>query len=349
LDNVIQIGECCIGDDCPCFIIAEAGVNHDGSLENALKLVDAAAEAGVDAVKFQLFRVDEQVSVAAPTAEYQQDNSGAKSMAEMAISYDLPWEAHREILEHCRKRGIKYMSSCFDQRAVDFLIELGGDCIKVGSGELTNYPLLSYMAKTGLPILLSTGMSTLEDVAGAVAHIQNSGDSPLALFHCVSNYPANPKSINLRAIQTLAQAFQVPVGYSDHTEGVAVAAASVAMGACIIEKHFTLDRSLPGPDHKMSLDPDQLKELVCAVRDAEAALGDGLKRPQPEELPILEVARRSLVASRFIARGEKLSDNNLTLKRPGTGIDPRAFDFVCGRSASVDISSDTLITWGMLK
>lgn len=349
MGQVIKIGDRFIGANYPCFVIAEAGVNHNGCLSNALKLVDAAAAAGADAVKFQLFRVEEQVSASAPTAEYQSGGSGKKSMLDLASSYELPWPSHRKILAHCRKRGIKYMSSCFDRKAVDFLIELGGDCLKVGSGELTNYPLLAYMASTGNPILLSTGMSTLEDVAGAVDHIQRNGNSPLALFHCVSNYPANPKSINLRVIQTLAQAFDLPIGYSDHTEGTAVAAASVAMGACIIEKHFTLDRSLPGPDHKMSLEPTGLKELVSAVRDVEDALGNGIKRPQLEEFPIRDVARRSLVASRLIVKGEKLNSDNLTLKRPGTGIDPRAYSFVCGRPVVNDIAIDTPITWEMLK
>ena len=337
-----------IGSGYPCFIIAEAGVNHNGSLERALKLVDAAKEAGADGVKFQLFRADEQVSRVAATANYQRNRTGTKTMLEMAKSYDLPWEDHHPIVEHCHKLGIVYMASCFDKLAVDFLMSMGGSCLKVGSGEITNYPLLAHMAATGKPILLSTGMCTLEDVAGAVNHIREHGDSQIVLFQCVSNYPADPATINLRAMQTMATAFRVPVGYSDHTLGNAVAVAALALGACMIEKHFTLDKTLPGPDHAMSLEPAKLHDFIKAIRGAESALGDGIKQPHPGEVDNRMLTRRSLVSLRCIHAGEKLDDDNVTFKRPATGVDPRLWYVARGRTVAVDIPVDVPITWEML-
>ncbi|HEV7860365.1 MAG TPA: N-acetylneuraminate synthase [Pyrinomonadaceae bacterium] len=348
MTSKIQIGERMIGDGEPVLIIAEAGVNHNGQLEKALELVSVARAAGADAVKFQLYRPEEQVSQAARTAGYQREQTGADHMLEMARSYELPWEAHHAIAARCREAGIAYMSSCFDREAVDFLVQLGGECIKVGSGEITNYPLLAHMSATGLPILLSTGMSTLSDVAGAVEHIHASGPGSLALFQCVSNYPADPATVNLRAMLTMRQAFNVPVGFSDHTHGSAVAVAAVALGACMVEKHFTLDKSLPGPDHAMSLDPSELRAYVKAIRTAESALGDGIKRPVESELETLRAARRSLVSARIIHAGESLDESNVTLKRPATGIDPRLWQTVRGRVAATDIPPDVPITWKML-
>jgi N,N'-diacetyllegionaminate synthase len=347
--NKIRIGERTIGDGERVFIIAEAGVNHNGSLEKALELVDVAHAAGADAVKFQLYRAAEQVSQAAETADYQREKTGAHAMLEMARSYDLPWSAHHAIAAHCRDVGIKYMASCFDRQAVDFLVELGGECIKVGSGEITNYPLLNYMSEHGAkPILLSTGMCTLGDVAGAVEEIRTHGNAPLALFQCTSNYPAPPATANLRVMKTLAETFNVPVGFSDHTIGHTIAAAAVALGACLVEKHFTIDKTLPGPDHAMSLDPHELRDYVAAIRAVESALGDGIKQPSADELKTLKVARRSLVSARAIAAGERLDESNVTLKRPATGIDPRLWDTVRGRQASTDIPGDVPLTWEML-
>jgi sialic acid synthase SpsE len=338
-----------IGPGHPCFIIAEAGVNHNGSLERALQLIEIAHAAGADGVKFQLFQVEEQVSHITPTAVYQQEHTGAESMAELAKSYDLPWEAHRIIAARCQEIGIHYMASCFDSLAVDFLIhQLGGACIKVGSGEITNSPLLAHMARTGKPILLSTGMSTLADVAGAVEHIRANGNSPLILFQCTSNYPADPATINLRAMQTMALAFGVPVGFSDHTKGNAVAVAAVALGAALVEKHFTLDKTLPGPDHAMSLDPGELRTFVAAIHTAETAFGNGIKQPHPSEMDTRRVARRSLVSARVIHTGERLDETNTTLKRPAIGIDPRLWEAVRGRAAATDIPADVPITWDML-
>lgn len=346
--TAVEIAGRKIGPGEPCFIIAEAGVNHNGSLEKALELVDVAHTAGADGVKFQLYRVQEQISRAAPSAEYQKARTGLATMAEMAQFYDLPWAAHRAIAARCRELDIRYIASCFDMQAVDLLLELGGDCIKVGSGEVTNYPLLAYMSSTGKPILLSTGMCTLEDVAGAVEQISHHGDSPVVLLHCVSSYPADPAAVNIRAMQTMAEVFGLPVGYSDHTLGSTVAATAVALGACVVEKHFTLDKTLPGPDHAMSLEPAELRDFVAAIRTAESALGDGVKRPHPSELATQTVARRSLVSARRICAGEKLDDANVTLKRPASGIDPRLWEATRGRRAAQDIESDVPITWEML-
>jgi N-acetylneuraminate synthase/N,N'-diacetyllegionaminate synthase len=344
----IEFAHGSIGPGYRCFIIAEAGVNHNGDLKMALELVNAAHKAGVDAIKFQLFRANEQVSQTASTADYQLAATKSRTMLEMAKSYDLPWEAHHIIAKHCSEIGIVYLASCFDRQAVDFFLEIGGECIKVGSGEITNYPLLEYMTKTGKPILLSTGMSTLQDVAGAVELIWKKGHSPLALFQCTSNYPADPDTINLRAMKTLEQAFQVPVGYSDHTIGIEIPLAAVALGANLLEKHFTLDRKLPGPDHAMSIEPDDLKDLVEKIRSVESALGDGVKKAQQEEISTQRVARRSLVTISAIKAGETLSEFNVTLKRPGTGIDPRLWEYIQGRKAKVEIPADIPITWEMI-
>lgn len=346
--KAFQVGGKTVGPGHPCFVIAEAGVNHNGDLAMARRLVEAAAEAGADAVKFQLYDAAEQVSRAARTAGYQRDRTGEDDMLSMAAGYDLPWEAHFELAEHCRAVGIHYMSSVFDRRAADFLLRLGGDAFKIGSGELTNEPLLRYLAGLGKPILLSTGMSTLEDVAGAVERLRAHGDPPLLLFQCVSCYPAPPETANLRAMAVMAQAFGVPVGFSDHTPGSTVAVAAVALGASMVEKHFTLDRTLPGPDHAMSLSPAELREYVAAVRDAEAALGDGIKRPHPEEIPVREVARRGLVSGRDLRAGEVLGDDNVAFKRPALGIDPRFWETVRGRRLRVDVPADTPVTWEML-
>ena len=332
------------------YIIAEAGVNHNGKLEKALELIDVAYAAGANAVKFQLFNVKEQVSKGTNNAPYQRRGTGKKSMIDMAKSYDFPWEEHKILVAHCNEVGIKYMSSCFSKKAVDFFInDLGGDCIKVGSGELTNHPLLRYMSKTGKPIILSTGMSTLEDVRDAVIAIRANGISPLILLHCVSNYPATAKEINLNAINTLASEFNVPVGYSDHSEGNNASIAAVALGAKVIEKHFTTDKSLPGPDHAISLEPKELEEFVKAIRMTEEMLGNGIKKPTEAEKKMQIYARRSVVAACDIKAGERIENFHITLKRPATGIDPRFIDKITGMRAIVDIPSDIPVTWGMLK
>ena len=345
----IDVGGRWIGPGHPCFVIAEAGVNHNGRLDMALRLVDAAAEAKADAVKFQLYRAAEQASRTASTANYQYERTGAKSMLDMAQDYDLPWDAHHRIAAHCRQRGIMYMASCFDAAAVDHFRSIGGHCIKIGSGEITNIHLLKHIGRSGLPVLLSTGMSSLRDVQDAVDILNIQGTTSLGLFQCTSSYPAPHHSVNLRAMATLRSAFRVPVGLSDHTIDATAAVGAVVLGAHMIEKHFTLDKSLPGPDHAMSLDAGELVILVKAVRDAEALLGTEIKHVDASEISTRSVARRSIVASRAIRRGDLLSEANLTLKRPATGIDPRKWDDVCGRRAAVDIEEDIPLTWEMVQ
>ncbi len=344
----IEIGDRKIGPGQPCFIIAEAGVNHNGDIRLALELVEAAKDAGADAIKFQLFRVEEQISGSAPTAEYQKEHTGSANMTEMAKTYDLAWDAHYQILDHCHLNDIQYMASCFDTQAVDFYIGLGGQAIKVGSGELTNHPLLDYMSGKGIPILLSTGMSTLGEIEDAVSCIREAGNSPLALFHCVSNYPTVPESANLRAIQTLERTFSVPTGFSDHTLGSSTAIAAVALGACMLEKHFTLDKQLPGPDHAMSMSLKELKNYIDLVRQTEASLGDGRKELQPGESEVQKVARRSVVSTRLIRAGEAIDASNTALKRPATGIEPRFRASLFGRIAADNIPADMPISWDML-
>lgn len=345
----LTVGKRRIGSDSACFVVAEAGVNHNGSLERALELVDVAAKAGADAVKFQLYRAEEQVSATTPTAEYQRIQTASLTMLEMAKRYDLPWEAHRAIRDRCRAKEILYLASCFDALAVDFYIdELGGEAVKVGSGELTNHALLAHMARRGKPILLSTGMSSLSEVAAALDRIESVADVEVGLFHCVSNYPAAPRTLNLQSIRTLREAFGRPTGFSDHSEGERAAVTAIGLGANLIEKHFTTDRTLPGPDHSMSLDPRALAAYVLAIREAEASLGSGRKEMQPEEQHVRNVARRSLVAAREISRGEILTTEHLTAKRPGTGIDPSKLETVLGKRAAVDVEKGSLITWTML-
>ncbi|MDA3832333.1 MAG: N-acetylneuraminate synthase family protein [Spirochaetales bacterium] len=338
-----------LGSGQPVFIIAEAGINHNGSLDMALKLVDAAADAGADAVKFQLYKVEEQVSKYAMAAEYQKKNGDYSSVIEMAKLYDLAWEEHAKIYVHCCKKGIQYLASSFDKEAVDFLLELKVGCLKIASGEITNYPLLQYASSVNLPILLSTGMSTIADISGAVEQIANHGNPPLALFHCISSYPTLPENVHMRVLQTLEQVYSVPVGFSDHTIGATAAVVAVALGASMVEKHFTLDKGLSGPDHAMSLTPDELKSYVRAVREAELCLGSPGKFVTPDEYGVQKVARRSLVSRRDIAAGESLDSTNLTCKRPATGIEPSMLDIVTGFKSKVDIPADIPISWEMLK
>ena len=339
-----------LGKDHPCFIIAEAGVNHNGKLENAYKLVDIAKEAGADAVKFQLYRIEEQISKIATNAPYQRKGSGKKSMTEMAKEYDLAWEEHINIKNYCDQKKIIYMSSCFDKLAVDFFVnDLRGDCIKVGSGEITNYPLLEHMSKTGKLIILSTGMCNLEEVKIAINKIGLAGESKIILLHCISSYPALEKDINLKSMQTLANVFQLPVGYSDHSINNTAAIAAIAMGACIIEKHFTIDQKLPGPDHQMSLNPDELKNLINSIRSTELLLGDGIKKPTESEEEMKIYSRRGIVSLKKIKSGEIINSNNVGLKRPATGIDAGKINEIYGKKAKIEIENDIPISWKMLE
>lgn len=331
------------------FLIAEAGVNHNGDPRLALRLVDAAADAGADAVKFQTFKAENLAIESAPKAKYQLSGAPKGSQLDMLRALELSEAGHRRALARARRRGIEFLSTPFDEASADFLHRLGVGRFKLGSGELTNLPLLRHVARKKRPMILSTGMSTLAEVRAAVQAVRRSGNPRLSLLHCVSCYPADPADANLRAMKTLADAFGVPVGFSDHTPGIAVSVAAAALGATIVEKHFTLDKELPGPDHAMSLDPAELGEWVRAVRSARAALGDGVKIPRPAEREIRRVARRSVVLSRDASAGTRLTGDRLALKRPGTGIPPAKLGQVVGRTLRRDAGADTMVRWEMLR
>ena len=342
--TTIRIGARSIGYGKPVFLIAEAGVNHNGDLRLAKQLVDVAAEAGADAVKFQTFRAEELVTASAPKAKYQIGTTGAEeAQLDMLKRLELSHQAHRELIEHCSTRGILFLSTPFDFGSADLLETLGVLAYKIASGEITNWLFLGHIASKKKPVIISTGMSDMGEVEQAVGVLRAAGCSELAILHCTSSYPAPPESVNLRAMQAMSDAFHVPVGLSDHTEGIEAALAAVALGACVIEKHFTLDRSLPGPDHKASLEPGELAAMVRSIRIVESTLGDGLKRATSVEEDVKDVARRSIVARRTIASGTLITQDLLTFKRPGTGIPPSEYKRVIGRKAARTIASDTLI------
>lgn len=331
------------------FIIAEAGVNHNGSLETARELVDVAARAGADAVKFQTFTAAGIASRSAGKAEYQKRSTGdAGSQYEMLKRLELDRSAHHELASYCARQGIMFLSSPFDGEAVDLLLAVGVPLLKVGSGEITNLPLLSYIGAQRLPVILSTGMSTLGEVERALGVLNAQRCPEIALLHCVTEYPAPADQVNLRAMLTLRQAFGLEVGYSDHTVGFEIPLAAAALGARILEKHFTLDKNMQGPDHAASLDPGELAQMVRAVRNVEQALGDGIKRPAPCELKNRDVARKSLVAARTLAAGEKITREDLVVKRPGNGIAPEHLEQVVGRIVRNGIEEDTVLRWDQL-
>ncbi len=329
------------------LIIAEAGVNHNGSLERALALVDAAAEAGADFVKFQTFRAERIISRHAPKAEYQVQATGAEeSQLQMVKKLELDRAAHEALMDRAQARGILFISTPFDEPSADLLVELGVPLLKISSGEIVNLPLLRHIARLGKPVVMSTGMATLAEVEQAVAVLESGGLARrnLVLLHCNTEYPTPMGDVNLRAMETLRHAFPgVKVGYSDHTAGFEVCVAAAALGAAFLEKHFTLDRRLPGPDHQASLEPGELKAMVRAVRHIELALGDGIKRPTPSEAKNIPVARKSIVALKPIRKGERFDLANLAVKRPGSGISPMRWDEVLGRAAPRDFAADELI------
>lgn len=332
------------------FIIAEAGVNHNGRLDLALRLVDAAARAGADAVKFQTFRADKLATADAPKALYQKTGTpAAESQLTMLKRLELGPTEHRKVFRRCAEKGILFMSTPFDEDSADFLDRLGMRIFKVPSGELTNPSLLARVARKGKPVILSTGMSTLKEVREAVAFIRRNGNPPLTLLHCVSCYPADPADVNLRAMATMARALRLPVGYSDHTPGIEIALAAAALGAAVIEKHFTLDRDLPGPDHRMSLEPDELQEMVTSIRNVSVALGDGVKAPRPKEEETRRVARRSIVLACPAPAGARLTRTMVAFKRPGTGIAPGKLESLLGRRLRRDLEADTLLSRSMLQ
>lgn len=337
------------------YIIAEAGVNHNGDPALARRLVDVAADAGADAVKFQLFDPDEIVSDHAPLAEYQ-ERSGEGSQKEMLKRLTLPLDEYRQLKAYAESKGIDFITTPFDAESARFLASLGVKAIKIPSGEITNIPFLEDVASLHIFTIISTGMSTLEEVQEAVEPFVRKG-TPFALLHCVSSYPAPHNQIHLKAMETLRREFSVPVGYSDHTEGIDVAITAVRLGAQILEKHFTLDRTMIGPDHAASLEPPELKEMIRVIRDAQAlrtfpivqeAMGSGEKKCQPCEENTRAVARRSLVLRRALRAGERLTPEVLGIIRPGTGLPPREFDRVVGRVLTCNVAEGTPLTADLL-
>ena len=328
------------------FIIAEAGVNHNGSIELAKKLIDVAVEAGADAVKFQTFKADKLVSKRAQKADYQkQTTSIGETQYEMLKKLELDENAHRVIISYCKDKGVMFLSTPFDHDSIDLLISFQMPIFKIPSGEITNLPYLRHIGSLGKEVILSTGMANLNEVQDALEVLIKAGTSKekITVLHATTEYPCPIDEVNLRAMQTIHAAFGVKVGYSDHTQGIEVPIAAVAMGATVIEKHFTLDRTMEGPDHKASLEPDELKAMVQAIRHIEQALGDGVKRPSESEQKNISVARKSILASRPIEIGETFSDNNLIVKRPGNGISPMRWDEIVGNKATRNFSIDELI------
>ncbi len=344
----VSFGQWQIGSNFPCFVIAEAGVNHNGSVELALRLVDAAVRAQADAVKFQTFISEQVISSAAPKAAYQRETTGsAESQLEMVKKLEFPPHVFAEIKQYCDAAGILFLSTPFEESSADLLESLDVLAFKVPSGEITNFPFLEHVARKGRPMIVSTGMADLDEVKAAVDVIRKSGNLEIILLHCVSSYPARPEAVNLRSMHTLAQEFSVPVGFSDHTMGIEVPLAAVALGANVIEKHLTLDRTMPGPDHRASLEPDEFVSLVRGIRIVESSLGDGCKQPSPDELDTAAVARKSLVSARSLIRGTILTDGDVVIRRPGTGLAPSMRSKVIGRRLSHDVPPGEILKWEM--
>ena len=330
------------------LIIAEAGVNHNGSIDTAKKMIDVAATAGADLVKFQTFKAEALVTQSADKAEYQKNLTDAsESQFEMIKKLELDRVAHEELIQHCKQKNIQFLSTAFDHDSIDFLAEMNIPFYKIPSGEITNLPYLRHVASMGKPIFMSTGMSTLEEVRVAMDVLLEAGvkKDDINILHCNTEYPTPVEDVNLRAMLTIESKLGVKVGYSDHTLGIEVAVAAVALGASVIEKHFTLNRTLPGPDHAASLEPKELKAMVTAIRNIEQALGDGVKSPSPSEKKNIPLARKSIVAKKLINKGKTFSKDNLTVKRPGTGISPMEWDKLLGRISNKDYNKDDIISF----
>jgi len=339
----ILIDQKVIGSGSQVFVIAEIGINHDGSVNQAERLIDAAAEAGADAVKFQSFRADHLLI---PSRDrYAQQAEGSESAYQMLRRCELSFEDQERLKKHADKRDILFMSTPFDEESADFLDSLDVPVFKIASSDITHVPLLRHVASKGKPIFLSTGMSYLSEVADAIWTLRSAGAKEILLMHCVSTYPALPQQMNLRALQTLQSYFELPVGLSDHSEGILLSLVAIALGAIVIEKHFTLDKNALGPDHKASMDPADLKQLVTNLREVEASLGDGRKRPSDIEEESRLFGRRSIVAAVDIRAEEQIADWMLAFKRPGSGLEPRYFEKVIGMTARRNIGKDTILQW----
>ena len=327
-------------------IIAEAGVNHNGSIESAKKLVEIAAESGADYVKFQTFKAETLVTKTADKAEYQQNvTDNNESQFDMLKKLELDRKTHEELIDYCNAKDIQFLSTAFDHDSIELLAELNIPLFKIPSSEITNLPYLRHIGKMGKPIIMSTGMSTLDEVHNALNILIESGaeKEQITILHCNTEYPTPMKDVNLKAMLTIKDELGVNIGYSDHTLGIEVPIAAVAMGATVIEKHFTLDRNMPGPDHRASLKPDELREMVVAIRNIKKAMGAGEKKPSSSETKNISVVRKSIVAKMSIKKGELFTEENLTVKRPGTGISPMGWDTVIGKAASSDYEMDDLI------
>ena len=329
------------------LIIAEAGVNHNGSMKIAKQLVDAAVEAGVDIIKFQTFKAEKLVSKTAKQAEYQKKNigDGNDSQYEMLKKLELSEKNHEELMAYCKEKGIRFWSTAFDFESMDYLHSLGLGLWKIPSGEITNYPFIRKIASYGEDVIMSTGMCEMMDIQNAIDVLFRYGirKEQITLLHCNTQYPTPYQDVNLNAMVSIKHEFDIQVGYSDHSSGIEVPIAAVALGAKVIEKHFTIDRNLPGPDHKASLEPHELKAMVSAIRHIEQALGDGIKRVSDSEKANISVARKSIVAACPIKKGEPLTEENLTVKRPGTGLSPMLWDKVVGTIATKDYEEEDLI------
>jgi N,N'-diacetyllegionaminate synthase len=328
------------------YIIAEAGVNHNGDVELAKQLIDVAADAGADAVKFQTFTADSLVTRTAKKADYQNQNTdSSESQNQMLRKLELSKDTHQELIAHCAKRNIIFLSTCFDIQSVDLLISLGQNLFKIPSGEITNLPYLRHIGQLNKSVILSSGMSTMGDIESAISVLELAGTARknITVLHCTTDYPTPMTDVNLLAMKNIHSTFGISVGYSDHTLGTEVAIAAVALGASVIEKHFTLDRNLPGPDHNASIEPLELKAMISAIRNIEFALGDGIKRLMPGEIKNKSIVRKSVVAKKDIKAGDIFSDENLAIKRPGNGISPMRWDEILGCVASRNYSIDELI------
>lgn len=326
------------------FIIAEAGVNHNGNIETAKKLVDAAVLAGADAVKFQTFKAETLVCKNARKADYQMETTDSgESQFDMLKKLELTSDMHEQLIDYCRRKKIMFLSTPFDIDSIHYLVQCGIDIIKIPSGEITNYPYLREAGKTGKRIIISSGMSNLEEVREAVKVLKENGSRDITALHCNTEYPTPYEDVNLRAMLTLKEELRIEVGYSDHTRGIEVPIAAAALGALVIEKHFTLDRNMEGPDHRASLEPNELQTMVQSIRNIEKALGNGKKEPSESEKRNIDIARKSIVAKCDIKAGEVLTDSNLTTKRPGIGISPMLWNQVIGQTAIRNFKEDELI------
>jgi len=345
----IQIGNRLIGLGHPCFIIAEAGVNHDGDLEKAKRLIDVAVEAKADAVKFQSFHTDKLLLLDLDKCQYQKVGDGEQgTYAEMIRRLEISQPMHHELFDHCQKKGIMFLSTPFDEESVDLLDTLGVKAFKIDSGNLNNPRLVKHIASKNKPVFLSTGMATIGEIDEAVKNFYSTGNHQLILLHCTSNYPPNYADVNLKAMDTLSRQFELPVGYSDHTKGLSVSLAAAALEAVVIEKHFTLDRSARGPDHLASVEPQELIDLVKGIRIINLALGNTKKEPVSAEIEVANSLRRSLVAVKFIPKNTIITSEMIDIKRPGNGLSPKYYDLIIGRIAREDIPINTLIKWSQI-